>query len=109
MSKTVGDSVSELSAIIDQTPIDWDAFSSVLKGLEDINLYDNQYEETILSEFLMSEGLYCRGTILRMRLLFSVMMPPIFSIAAPEQPVNINLTFVPVPGSCSRNIPDSTH
>ena len=52
MSNVISDSVSKLSAITDQTPIDWDAFDSLLKGLEDINAYDEQYEETILSEFI---------------------------------------------------------
>lgn len=53
MSNIISDSVSKLSAITDQTPIDWDAFDSILKGLEDINAYDEYYEETILSEFIM--------------------------------------------------------
>ena len=52
MSNIISDSVSKLSAITDHTPIDWDAFDSVLKGLEDINAYDEHYEETILSEFM---------------------------------------------------------
>lgn len=64
MSNIISDSVSKLSAITDHTPIDWDAFDSVLKGLEDINTYDNQYEETILSEFIMDGNFYNRGTIL---------------------------------------------
>ena len=58
------DSVSKLSAITDQTPIDWDAFDSVLKDLEDINAYDEHYEETILSEFIMDGEFYKRGFIL---------------------------------------------
>lgn len=64
MSNIISDSVSKLSAITDHTPIDWDAFDSVLKELEDINTYDNQYEETILSEFIMDGNFYNRGTIL---------------------------------------------
>lgn len=56
MSNIISDSVSKLSAITDQTPIDWDAFDSVLKGLEDINAYDEHDEETILSEFIMDAG-----------------------------------------------------
>lgn len=64
MSNTISDAVSKLSAITDQTPIDWDVFDSVLKGLEDINFYDDQYEETILSEFIMDGNFYNRGTIL---------------------------------------------
>lgn len=64
MSNIISDTVSKLSAITDQTPIDWDAFDSVLNGLEDINAYDDQYEETILSEFIMDGNFYQRGTIL---------------------------------------------
>lgn len=64
MSNIISDSVSKLSAITDQTPIDWDAFDSVLKGLENINAYDEHYEETILSEFIMDGEFYKRGFIL---------------------------------------------
>lgn len=64
MSNIISDSVSKLSAITDQTPIDWDAFDSVLKGLEDINAYDEHDEETILSEFMMDGEFYKRGSIL---------------------------------------------
>lgn len=64
MSNIISDSVSKLSAITDQTPIDWDAFDSVLKGLEDINAYDEHYEETILSKFIMDGEFYKRGFIL---------------------------------------------
>lgn len=64
MSNVISDSVSKLSAITDRTPIDWDAFDSVLKGLEDINACDEQYEETILSEFIRVGHFYNRGTIL---------------------------------------------
>jgi len=64
MSKTITEAVSKLSTITDQTPIDWDAFDSVLKGLEDINTYDDKYEETILSEFIKAGDFYKRGFIL---------------------------------------------
>lgn len=64
MSNIISDSVSKLSAITDQTPIDWDAFDSVLKGLEDIDAYDEHDEETILSEFIMDGEFYKRGFIL---------------------------------------------
>lgn len=51
MSNVISDSVSKLSAITDQTPIDWDSFDSLLKDLEDINAYDEQYEETIATVY----------------------------------------------------------
>ena len=49
MSNVISDSVSKLSAITDRTPIDWEAFDDVLKGLENINACDVQNEETILT------------------------------------------------------------
>lgn len=64
MRSIISDAVSKLSAIIDRTPIDWDAFDSVLKSLENINAYDDRYEETILSEFIMDGDFYNRGFIL---------------------------------------------
>ncbi len=62
MSDVISDSVCKLSAITDQTPIDWDDFDSVLKGLEDINAYDEQAEETILSEFILDGNFYKRAS-----------------------------------------------
>lgn len=62
MSDVISDSVCKLSAITGQTPIDWDAFDSVLKGLEDINAYDEQSEETILSEFILYGNFYKRAS-----------------------------------------------
>lgn len=64
MSKVISDAVGKLSAVTDLTPVNWDAFDAVLNGLEDINTYDDQYEETILSELIMSGDFYKRGTIL---------------------------------------------
>lgn len=64
MSKIISDAVSKLSAITDLDPVNWDAFDATLNGLEDINFYDDQYEETILSEFIMDGNFYNRGTIL---------------------------------------------
>ncbi len=60
----MSNAVSKLSAIIEKSPIDWDAFDSALMGLEDINVYDEKYEETILSELIMDGNFYNRGFIL---------------------------------------------
>lgn len=60
----MGNVVSKLSAMIKNTPIDWAAFDSVLMGVENINAYDEQYEETLLSEFIMEGDFYDRGFIL---------------------------------------------
>ncbi len=64
MSNTISNAISKLSKITEKTPIDWDAFDSVLKQLEDINVYDDKYEETILSQFLMDGDFYKRGFVL---------------------------------------------
>ena len=64
MHNAFNDAVSKLSAITEQDPIDWEALDSVLRGLENINLYDEQEEDTILSEILMSGGFYKRGELL---------------------------------------------
>lgn len=42
MSNIISDAVSKLSAIIEKDPLDWDTFDAILKGLEDINAYDDQ-------------------------------------------------------------------
>lgn len=60
----MSNAVSKLSAIIEKTPIDWDAFDSVLMGVENINAYDEQYGETLLSELIMDGNFYNRGFLL---------------------------------------------
>lgn len=64
MSNIISDAVCKLSAITDLTPTDWEAFDAVLNRLEDINVYDEQYEETILSELILSGDFYHHGAIL---------------------------------------------
>lgn len=64
MSNTISNAISKLSAITEHTPIDWDAFDIILNELEDINVYDEDYEETILSEFIMAGDFYNRGFVL---------------------------------------------
>lgn len=64
MSNTISDAVGKLSIITKKTPIDWCAFDSVLKNLENINGYDDQNEETILSEFMLEGDFYKRGMVL---------------------------------------------
>lgn len=64
MSSMVDAAVSRLSAITRKTPINWDAFDAVLKDLEDINAYDSQYEETVLSELIIDGGFYELGAVL---------------------------------------------
>lgn len=64
MSNIISDVVSKLSVITGQTTIDWDAFDSVLKKLEDINVYDAQCEETILSELMLEGDFHGRGMVL---------------------------------------------
>ena len=61
MSEIISDSVRKLSEIIAQTPVDWAAFDSVLKGIEDINVCDPQLEETILSELILNGNFFEDG------------------------------------------------
>lgn len=64
MNKCISDAVHELTSITSQPEIDWSAFDTVLSSLEDINYLDEQYEETILSEFISSGDFYQRGELL---------------------------------------------
>ena len=63
MNKSISDAVHELTAITSQPEIDWSAFDTVLSSLEDINYLDEQYEETILTEFVSGGNFYQRGEL----------------------------------------------
>ena len=52
MSNTMRDVVGRLSEITARDPINWNAFDSVLAEVEDINIYDEDDEETILSDLI---------------------------------------------------------
>lgn len=49
MSNTMRDVVGRLSEITARDPINWNAFDSVLAEVEDVNIFDEDDEETILS------------------------------------------------------------
>ena len=56
----INDTIKKLMPIIQHTPVDWDAFDSVLREVEDINYADEEYDETLLTEFL-SEGFFFKN------------------------------------------------
>ena len=64
MSSNISDVMSQLSAISAVTPVNWDAFDTILRKLDNINRYDKMLEETLLSEFLMYGDFYSSGVIL---------------------------------------------
>ena len=64
MGNIISDTVSRLSGIIDSSTVNWNDFDAALTGLENINVYDDQYEETILSELILDGNFYDRGAIL---------------------------------------------
>ncbi len=64
MYDTISNAASKLSEITAKTPVDWDAFDAVIRELDDINVYDAQNEETILTEFIMDGGFLGRGELL---------------------------------------------
>ena len=64
MNKSICDIVHELTEITSQPEVDWTALDAELSSLEDINYLDEQYEETILTEFISGGDFYQRGEIL---------------------------------------------
>lgn len=64
MSNVISDAVRKLSAISKKNPIDWNAFDETLNSLADINVFDEEYEETILSEYITDGDFYKRGDVL---------------------------------------------
>ena len=64
MSNAIYDAVVKLTAIVDRDPIDWALFDEALLGLDDINIIDEEDEETILSEFVMGGPFFERGDLL---------------------------------------------
>ncbi len=64
MSNIIDDAVSRLAEITEKDPLDWVAFDAILHGLENINIYDEEYEDTILSELFLHGSFYQRGEVL---------------------------------------------
>lgn len=64
MSNAVHDVVGKLTGITARDPIDWKAFDSVLANVEDINVFDEDDEETMLSDLIESGDFLNRGEVL---------------------------------------------
>lgn len=61
MNDVINDFADRLPKITKCDPIDWSAFDNVLSSIEDINIFDEEYEETILTEFILNGDFYLRG------------------------------------------------
>ena len=61
MADVISNAVQKLTAVTDKNPIDWDEFDRILDEIEDINVFDVKYEETILAEYLKSADFYHDG------------------------------------------------
>ena len=64
MADVISDAVQKLTSVIDQDSIDWNEFDRTLDEIEDINVCDEKYEETILAEFLNTADFYHNGAIM---------------------------------------------
>ena len=61
---TIYETVKKLMAIVKTSPVDWDAFDGVLRGVEDINYADEYFDETLLTEFLSEEFFFKNGALM---------------------------------------------
>ena len=64
MADSIARITEKLGKTIDRNGIDWNTFEAVLSSVEDINMFDNDYEETILSELLGNYDLYHNGSLM---------------------------------------------
>ncbi len=56
--------INNLSKILRQEEINWVLFDKELEKIEDINIYDKKYEETILTELLHENFFYKNGALI---------------------------------------------
>lgn len=54
MPDIIADTVDKLCDIVSQVPVDWEAFDAILRGVENINVV-NEDDETILSQFILEK------------------------------------------------------
>lgn len=64
MADSIGKITEKLGKTISKDGIDLNTFETVLSSVEDINLYDSEYEETILSELLGNYDLFHNGSLM---------------------------------------------
>lgn len=62
MAGVISNAVKKLTGVTDNNQIGWDEFDRVLDEIEDINAFDEKYEETILAEYLKSTNFYHGGS-----------------------------------------------
>ena len=64
MTDSIGRITKMLGKTISRNGIDWNTFGDILSSVEDINIFDNESEETILSELLGNYVLYHNGSLM---------------------------------------------
>ena len=62
MGYSVSEAMKKLCEIYNSFPIDWDKFDSVLAGVEEINFLDEEFDETLLTEFLLDADSFHKGS-----------------------------------------------
>lgn len=64
MSNAIYDAVKKLTKHLKTPSVDWSAFDEELSKIEDINIVDEEYDETILSELIAENCFYHNGVLL---------------------------------------------
>jgi len=64
MQDAINTAVKNLTKILKSEVIDWNIFDEELRKIEDINIYDEKYEETILTELLHEDCFYKNGALM---------------------------------------------
>ena len=64
MQDAINTVVKNLSIVLKSEEIDWNIFDEELRKIEDINIYDEKYEETILTELLHEDCFYKNGALM---------------------------------------------
>ena len=64
MQDAINTVVKNLTKVLKSEEIDWNYFDEELRKIEDINIYDEKYEETILTELLHEDSFYKNGALM---------------------------------------------
>ncbi len=64
MKNIINDAVGNLSFFLEKKEVDWDGFERELRKIENINAFDEKYEETILGELVHCDCFYKNGAMM---------------------------------------------
>ena len=64
MADSIERITEKLGKTISGNGIEWNTFEAVLSSVEDINMFDNDYEETILSDLIGNYDLCYNGSLI---------------------------------------------